>query len=118
MQTSRRYRLSGRRQGADGGLPFPVCYENHAQDSRIRLMGHHSPQLNAKAGTGGNNLPLILQIVGVDGQNCCITGHVAMSVTGQRIDLHCVPGVLSVWHTEHSVTRPDIKLSKHEEPSA
>ena len=63
MQTSRRYRLSARRQGADGGLPFPLCYENHGQDSRIRLMGHHSPQLNAKAGTGGNNLPLILQFL-------------------------------------------------------
>lgn len=100
MQTSRRYRLSERRADADSMPNFPLCYENHGQDSRIRLIGHHSPQLNAKAGTGGNNLPLILQIVGVDGQNCCLTGQVSMSVTGQRIDLHCVPGVLSVWHTE------------------
>ena len=58
------------------------------------------------------------KILGIDGQNCCLTGHVSMSVTGQRIDTHCVPGVLSVWHTEHSVKRPKIKSPKHEEPSA
>ena len=36
------------------------CYENHAQDSRVRDCGDVSPQLNAKAGTGGNNLPLVI----------------------------------------------------------
>lgn len=36
-----------------------VCYENHAQDSRIKDAGEVSPQLNATAGTGGNNLPLV-----------------------------------------------------------
>ena len=36
-----------------------LCYENHAQDSRIKDAGEVSPQLNAKAGTGGNNLPLV-----------------------------------------------------------
>ena len=32
----------------------------------------------------------------MDGQNCCLTGHVSMSVTGQRIDTHCVPGILVI----------------------
>jgi DNA (cytosine-5)-methyltransferase 1 len=36
-----------------------VCYENHAQDSRIKECGEVCPQLNAKAGTGGGNLPLV-----------------------------------------------------------
>ena len=36
-----------------------VCYENHAQDSRIKPCGEYSPQINAKAGTGGCNLPLV-----------------------------------------------------------
>lgn len=36
-----------------------VCYENHAQDSRIKPCGECSPQTNAKAGTGGCNLPLV-----------------------------------------------------------
>ena len=36
---------------------YLVCYENHAQDSRVKEV--ELPTLNAKAGTGGNNLPLI-----------------------------------------------------------
>ena len=36
-----------------------LCYENHAQDSRIKPCGECSPQINAKAGTGGCNLPLV-----------------------------------------------------------
>ena len=36
-----------------------VCYENHAQDSRIKPCGEYSPQINAKAGTCGCNLPLV-----------------------------------------------------------
>lgn len=36
-----------------------VCYVNHAQDSRIKPCGEYSPQINAKAGTGGGNLPLV-----------------------------------------------------------
>ena len=35
-----------------------VCYENHAQDSRIREIDC-APVLSAKAGTGGGNLPLV-----------------------------------------------------------
>ena len=36
-----------------------IVYENHAQDSRIKPCGECSPQINAKAGTGGCNLPLV-----------------------------------------------------------
>ena len=36
-----------------------VCYENHAQDSRVKVFGDISPTIPAQAGTGGNNLPLI-----------------------------------------------------------
>ena len=40
--------------------PIVTCYENHPQDSRIRkLEDDVSPQINAKCGLGGNNLPLI-----------------------------------------------------------
>lgn len=41
------------------GEPAVLCYENHAQDSRIKPCGECSPQINAKAGTGGCNLPLV-----------------------------------------------------------
>lgn len=39
-----------------------LCYENHAQDSRIKPCGECSPQINAKAGTGGGNLPILQEI--------------------------------------------------------
>ena len=39
-----------------------VCYENHPQDSRVKECGNLSPSLNARAGTGGNNIPLIQKI--------------------------------------------------------
>lgn len=35
-----------------------LCYEHHPQDSRVRQAAV-APQLNAKAGTGGGNLPLV-----------------------------------------------------------
>ena len=40
-------------------VPDVICYENHAQDSRVKPCGECSPQINAKAGTGGCNLPLV-----------------------------------------------------------
>lgn len=39
-----------------------VCYENHGQDSQIREIDC-APVLYAKAGTGGNNLPLVASSV-------------------------------------------------------
>lgn len=60
----RDYRLSARRCGEDGGSPFPMCYENHAQDSRVRGPINAAPTFghsNANSmGVSGNN-PLILQ---------------------------------------------------------
>ncbi len=35
-----------------------VCYENHAHDSRVRLV-KVSPTIGRHAGTGGGNLPLV-----------------------------------------------------------
>lgn len=40
-------------------VPDVICYENHAQDSRVKPCGECSPQINAKSGTGGGNLPLV-----------------------------------------------------------
>ena len=36
-----------------------VCYDNHAQDSRMSETGDVDPTINAKSGTGGNNLPVV-----------------------------------------------------------
>jgi DNA (cytosine-5)-methyltransferase 1 len=50
--------LTASRLGKGDSNPH-VCYENHAQDARIKEVAQ--PTLNAKARTGGNNLPLIQQ---------------------------------------------------------
>lgn len=39
--------------------PQIICYENHGQDSRVKECGDIAPTVSAKAGTGGNNLPLV-----------------------------------------------------------
>lgn len=43
-----------------GGRMECVCYENHGQDSRIKDCGDLSPTISTQAGTGGNNLPLVM----------------------------------------------------------
>lgn len=39
--------------------PQVVCYENHANDSRVTEMGECCQSLTSRAGTGGGNLPLV-----------------------------------------------------------
>ena len=52
-----------------------LCYENHAQDSRIRRIDC-SPVISAKAGTGGNNLSLVASFMGGQGSRA---GGIAFS---------------------------------------
>lgn len=49
----------GRRTTDLDGHGAHVVYENHGQDSRVKECDV-SPQINAKAGTGGGNLPLAI----------------------------------------------------------
>ncbi len=39
--------------------PQVVCYENHANDNRIKESSDVSPLISSRAGTGGGNLPLV-----------------------------------------------------------
>ena len=50
---------------ADRGMS--IVYENHAQDSRVKPCGECSPQINAKAGTGGGNLPIVHECYPING---------------------------------------------------
>lgn len=34
------------------------------------------------------------EVIGFDGLNQCVTGEVSMTLTGNRVDNHCVPVVL------------------------
>ncbi len=38
-----------------------VCFENHGNDSRITESPGVSPTITSRAGTGGNNLPLVMK---------------------------------------------------------
>lgn len=51
-----------------GNKPAVLLYENHGADSRIKGPLDKSPAINAQAGTGGNNLPLVLH-------SYCIAGN-------------------------------------------
>jgi len=42
------------------GRGLPLVFENHGQDSRVKECEDILPQINARAGTGGMNLPLVL----------------------------------------------------------
>lgn len=46
------------------GLENVVCYENHANDSRITESNEVSPLISSRAGTGGGNLPLVQECIG------------------------------------------------------
>lgn len=52
-----------------------LCYENHAQDSRVKEIDC-DPVLSAKAGTGGKPL----NALGIDGYNGAISGSVSATV--------------------------------------
>ena len=53
-----------------GGGYVPMVYENHGIDSRYTGPYDVSPTISARAGTGGNNLPLVEQ------ETFCIDGNI------------------------------------------
>ena len=44
--------------------PEVICYENHANDSRVTETDGVSPTITGRCGTGGNNLPLVQDVLG------------------------------------------------------
>ena len=49
-----------------------MCFENHAQDARVRQVDV-APTLSAKAGMGGNNLPIVME--SIPEKSFCIAGN-------------------------------------------
>ena len=45
--------------------PQVVCYANHANDSRVTVMGECCQSLTSRAGTGGGNLPLVQHAIAI-----------------------------------------------------
>lgn len=78
-----------------------LCYENHAQDSRIKEIDC-SPVISAKAGTGGGNLPLVQHIL-YDNQtrarepkscgdvSCCLQAAIGMAGNNLPLEPHKQP---------------------------
>lgn len=60
------------RQLWGGGNNQPLVYENHGIDARYTGPHPVVPTLSARAGTGGNNLPLVEQ---APAETFCITGN-------------------------------------------
>jgi site-specific DNA-cytosine methylase len=50
----------------DYNEPQVVCYENHANDSRVTLMGDSCHTLSSRMGTDGGNLPLVQECYAID----------------------------------------------------
>lgn len=53
----------------------PLIFENHARDARYKGPLPVAPTLAARAGTGGNNLPLVAMEPAEDAPVICITGN-------------------------------------------
>lgn len=60
-----------------------VCYENHANDSRVKEMGESCQTLNSRMGTGGGNLPLVQEYYDWHSQN----------VRASKIEDDCSPTI-------------------------
>lgn len=69
--------------------PQVVCYENHANDSRVTDSGNLSPTITSRCGTGGGNLPLVKvepRGVGVDGDDVGFALRANPSHSGDKGD--------------------------------
>jgi len=65
-------------------IPQTVAvYENHPTDSRVKELGDVSSTVRARWGTGGGNLPMVSQPVGVDIFNAAFSGEVAVPLTNR-----------------------------------
>ena len=82
-----------------------ISLENHPNDSRIRIIENDiCYALSTRMGTGGNNVPLVLEInddegddklvCGVDVYNQATTGSVSMPLRSKNADSDHVPVVL------------------------
>jgi hypothetical protein len=60
--------------------PQVVCYENHANDSRVTEMGECCQSLTSRAGTGGGNLPLVQEC------NKVTAVAIAENVIGRKVE--------------------------------
>lgn len=63
----------------DSSLNSDEIFENHGTDSRIKPV-NVCPTVTSRWGTGGNNVPLSMQPVGIDSYNLCETGNLTQTL--------------------------------------
>ena len=73
--------VNGTLNAADYKEPQIVCYENHANDSRVKNMGECCQTLEARAGMGGGNLPLVQECYSVDRRNQTVDAELSGTLT-------------------------------------
>ena len=87
-----------------------TCYENHAQDSRIKETGEISPTLTKKAGTGGNNLPILTQ--GCNVYAGVVTGDIAPTLTCASGISNATGPKVCCWNGDHTPkAKEDVSLT-------
>jgi DNA (cytosine-5)-methyltransferase 1 len=80
---------SGRPVTVEGWLSEPCAIDFHQQDNRVKLCGERTTTLTARAGTGGNNVPLLCYGIG--------NGQVNQSLSTE------VTGALNCMHDQQAV---------------
>jgi DNA (cytosine-5)-methyltransferase 1 len=71
-----------------------ISIENHSGDSRVNIDESGKVQtLTSRIGTGGGNVPMIMEAVGIDCYNQAVTGDKAKSLTSGATDSDHVPCV-------------------------
>lgn len=61
-----------------------MTIENHPADSRVNLSDDGIVQtLTSRMGTGGGNVPMVMQVVGIDAYNLTTSGNIAVTLTAQ-----------------------------------
>ena len=77
--------LCGTLNATDYKEPQVVCYENHANDSRVKEMGECCQTIEARAGMGGGNLPLVQECYSVDRRNQNAIA-IAENIIGRKVE--------------------------------
>ena len=73
--------LCGTLNATDYKEPQVVCYENHANDSRVKEMGECCQTIEARAGMGCGNLPLVQECYSVDRRNQTVETELSGTLT-------------------------------------
>lgn len=64
-----------RAKAGDNQMSVAYSVENHPVDSRVKIDESGKVQtLTGRMGTGGGNIPMILEPIGIDSYNLCTTG--------------------------------------------